>query len=406
MSHVQPHPSVVSRHPRIAVVGAFSERGGLQRRLMNMIAVWVSHGIEVDIVALRNTPIFYPEEIPESVQCLRIRRTSRLSNKLGLWRYFHSRRPDAVLALRHIPNMLAIATSRWPGAGCPPVFVNLPNSVTGSRRRRKCSDRERKFREIRSVYRYATGIIVLSKAGRRELLDELGMKDVPIHVIPNAVITNQMRQRAQEHPEHPWLDRNRSFRVVLAVGRLHRQKGFDVLIEAFEHLEVAGEVRLVILGEGPARKELEALIDARCLRDRVALPGFHNNPYACMSRSDLFVLSSRWEGFPNVLAEAVALGVPVVSTDCPTGPAEILGNEETGRLVPVDDSDRLREAIEEMLNRSDQHRATVNKEILAYDAERVAAQYLDTMLPGSWNGKVMQDSVNHERQTDSEGKPN
>ena len=133
--------------------------------------------------------------------------------------------------------------------------------------------------------------------------------------------------------------------VLLAAGRLHPQKDYPTLLRAFARVRSDREVRLVILGEGDERPRLEALTRKLALTDHVRLPGYQKNPYAYMARAAAFILSSRWEGFPNVLLEALACGCSVISTDCPNGPSELLAGGHFGRLVPVGDEVALERAI-------------------------------------------------------------
>jgi glycosyltransferase involved in cell wall biosynthesis len=132
----------------------------------------------------------------------------------------------------------------------------------------------------------------------------------------------------------------------MGIGRLAPKKDFPTLLRAFAEIRGKYRARLMILGEGPARGELEALVRELDLEADVALPGFVENPYAYLARANLFVLSSRWEGLPTVLIEAMFCGVPVVATDCPSGPREILGGGRYGTLVPVGDMDALTHAME------------------------------------------------------------
>jgi len=143
---------------------------------------------------------------------------------------------------------------------------------------------------------------------------------------------------------HPWFAPGEP-PVILSVGRLTKQKDYPTLIRAFALVHRERPARLMILGEGEERPKLEALIQELSLDDDVSLPGFVDNPYAYMARSAVFVLSSAWEGLPTVLIEAMAVGTPVVATDCPSGPAEILEGGKWGKLVPVGDVEALAEAI-------------------------------------------------------------
>jgi glycosyltransferase involved in cell wall biosynthesis len=133
------------------------------------------------------------------------------------------------------------------------------------------------------------------------------------------------------------------------VGRLTEAKDFGTLIKAFAEVLKVKDCRLVILGEGEKRRELESLIESLNLVNKISMPGFVDNPYKYMRQASVFVLSSKWEGLPNVLIEAMACGTPLVATDCPSGPNEILQNGEYGLLVSVGDKDKMAEAILQQL---------------------------------------------------------
>ena len=157
-----------------------------------------------------------------------------------------------------------------------------------------------------------------------------------------------------------------------------RQKDFVSLIRAFARLSETRFCRLIILGAGRQDAKLKALAAELDVEDMGRFPGFTDNPYAYMSRADLFVLSSRWEGSPNVLTEAMALGTPVVATDCPSGPREILADGRYGPLVPVGDWRALADAMQGILDKptdSDSLREAVRE----YTAEASASRYLDIL---------------------------
>jgi glycosyltransferase involved in cell wall biosynthesis len=162
-------------------------------------------------------------------------------------------------------------------------------------------------------------------------------------VIYNPVVTAEMIEKGNEPIDHPWFELG--IPVFVAAGRLRPQKDFPILIEAFHRVRQSRDARLIILGEGPDRGDLEALVARLDLGDSVALHGFTDNPYAFFSRAAAFVLSSRWEGLPTVLIEALSCGAPIIATDCPSGPREILADGRYGRLVPVGDAESLSGAI-------------------------------------------------------------
>jgi len=177
-----------------------------------------------------------------------------------------------------------------------------------------------------------------------ELVERCGVDREAIQVIPNPVVVPELDARAGEPLDHPWFQPGAP-PVVLGVGRLKVQKDFAGLMAAFAEVRAKQQCRLVILGEGPERERLEALRDSLGLTDDIDLPGYVLNPYPYMKRASLFVLSSRWEGLPGVLIEAMAVGCPVISTDCPAGPREILSDGELAPLVPCESPTALGSAI-------------------------------------------------------------
>ena len=199
-----------------------------------------------------------------------------------------------------------------------------------------------------------------------------------VQVIYNPIVTPELQKKAVSNLEHPWF-RTGEPPVVLGVGRLTTQKAFSVLIEAFAQVKKSQPARLLILGEGEERPMLEALIKQFGLEQDVSLPGFVSNPYPYMAHAALFVLSSKWEGLPTVLVEAMSLRTPVIATDCPSGPQEILGNGQYGRLVPMDDPDALALAIQDSLANP-----TVfpqEESWKPFELDIVTDQYLNVLMP-------------------------
>jgi glycosyltransferase involved in cell wall biosynthesis len=233
---------------------------------------------------------------------------------------------------------------------------------------------------MRVFYRHADAIVCVSAGVAEDVRRITGLPAERIVVVRNPVVTPQLRELANQPADHPWLAVGQP-PVILGVGRLTVQKDFATLIRAFARLRAQRDVRLIILGEGRLRAALESLASKLGVADAVDMPGFKSNPYAYMSRAAVFVLSSRWEGSPNVLTEALALGRPVVATDCPSGPNEILQGGKIAPLVPIGDVARIADAIGEIMDappRADSLRAAVDD----YFVERSVDGYLAAM---AWN---------------------
>jgi glycosyltransferase involved in cell wall biosynthesis len=192
-------------------------------------------------------------------------------------------------------------------------------------------------------------VVCVSSGVAADLKNRFHLPQERISVIPPAVPLAEVQRLGSTVPcGDPWLD-DKSLPVVVAVGGLRRAKGFDNLIRAFALVRPGGRVRLIVIGEGESRSCLEDLIRRLGIEQSVRLRGFESNPYKFMSKADAVVVSSRWEGFCLVIAEALALGTPVISTDCLSGPAEILEGGSYGQLVPVDDERALANSLRDVL---------------------------------------------------------
>ncbi len=213
---------------------------------------------------------------------------------------------------------------------------------------------------MRLLYPRAAAIAVPVQAVGDELRAALGLPDLPIMVQPNPVLDARFEELSAGEPEIPLPDPGTP--LISATGRLDPAKGFDDLIRAMALLrDLEPPPHLIIMGDGELRAPLEAQVREAGLGDMVTLAGHVANPYPVMKRSALAVMSSRWEGFGNVLIEAMACGTPVVSTDCPVGPRVILEQGKYGRLVPVDDPAALAAAMREILTDPDLARAMAAK---------------------------------------------
>ncbi len=201
----------------------------------------------------------------------------------------------------------------------------------------------------RRWYRRADAIVAVSAGVAADLVRSLELPAERITTIYNAVDAVGIVRRAAEPLEDAWF-RPGSPPVLLSAGRLSRQKDYPTLLRAFVLLRRERALRLMVLGEGSQRAHLDGLCRTLGIEADVQFPGFVPNPHAYMARAAAFVLSSAWEGFPNVLIEALACGCPVVSTDCPHGPSEILGGGRFGGLAPPGNPEALAEAIAETLD--------------------------------------------------------
>jgi glycosyltransferase involved in cell wall biosynthesis len=229
---------------------------------------------------------------------------------------------------------------------------------------------------LKHFYRSSDGIIAVSKGVAKDVAQLVNLPLEKIQTIYNPIVTFDLMRKAQESIEHSWFESGKP-PVILGAGRLHPQKDFATLIRAFAKVREKRSAHLVIIGGEPKQKqELEALIQELKLEQDAQLFGFADNPYAYMSKAAVFALSSRYEGFGNVLVEAMATGTPVVSTDCESGPAEILENGKYGKLVPVNDPEALANAIIETLDSSIAS-GILQERAQGFTTGKIAQEYLD-----------------------------
>jgi glycosyltransferase involved in cell wall biosynthesis len=261
-----------------------------------------------------------------------------------LARFLTEARPNVLLATSIPPNLVALG-ARLLSRQDTCVVIRQSNVVRIGGRSAYASVRRRPRNWLMPLlYPKADAIIAVSR-GVAENLKALGVAEPSrIHVVPNAVAIDEAVRLAREPVLHRWFHLDGA-PVVLAVGRLVPKKDYPTLLRAFARIRPQLAARLIVLGEGPERARLERLVAQLGIADCVDLPGHVPNPFAFMAQARVLASSSRSEGMPSALIEALACGCPVVSTDCPSGPAEILDDGKVGMLVPVGDDRRLADAI-------------------------------------------------------------
>ena len=261
-----------------------------------------------------------------------------------LVRYLRERKPDILISHLAHANVAAVIAAACARTGTKVILIehNDNTLVDRGRTRSKLSSLMQRFKSL--SYNRADTIIGVSEGVSRYVSRTFNVPKTKLETIYNPVVSEAMMARSHEPLLHPWFAPDAP-PVLLASGRLREQKDFSTLLRAFAIVRQSRSCRLLILGEGELRLDLEAEVAALGLQDSVLLPGFVDNPYPYMRAASLFVLSSRWEGLPTVLVEAMACGTPVVATDCPSGPSEILEDGEHGQLTEMGNPNALAGAI-------------------------------------------------------------
>ena len=324
---------------RIAIFVPSLRGGGAERVMVTLANGFAERGHRVDLVLVQAEGPYLPE-VCSAVRIVNLNKGRVLASLVPLARYLRRERPHAMVSALNHANIIAILARKLSGVPTR-LVVSERNSLTGLQGTRTG---RRMLRLMRRFYPLADGVVAVSRAMAAELHEQLDIPLDRISAIPNPVDIDAIRAQARSVPDHPWLKSDQP-PVILAVGRLEPQKDYPTLLEAFARVRKNNDARLVILGEGSLRAELEERIRHLGLQDVVDMPGFQSNPFGWMAACSVYVLSSRYEGFPNSLVQAMACGAKVVSTDCPTGPVEILEDGKWGRLVPVGDANALAKEI-------------------------------------------------------------
>lgn len=350
-------------HAHIALFISGLTFGGVQRSMLNLAHGLAEEGYQVDLVVPNASGQFF-DQVSTSVRLVDIedwltrlpwfrsrKRRRAMVSVFALARYLRLNQPAVLISASHYVNLAAIL-GRSLARTNTPLIISQRTHLSDAILNTNFPGGKRPFLGwmTRHLYPKAEAIVTVSDGVADDLATCAKISRKSIRTIYNPVVTPELIRQSQAPLDHPWYSPG-SPPVILGVGRLARQKDFPTLLRAFAQVRAKRPARLLVLGEGKKRQELEALAKELHVNDEVAFPGFAKNPFSFMANSDVFVLSSLYEGLPGVLIQAMACGCPVVSTDCPSGPSEILAHGSYGPLVPVGDNEALAQAIHTVLDK-------------------------------------------------------
>jgi glycosyltransferase involved in cell wall biosynthesis len=334
---------------RIALLMQDFSGGGAERMMVNIAEGLAARSHEVEIVTVRPEGP-YRDRVPPHIPVIALgpRRVSLAIPALA--RHLRRQPPDAALSTLVHMNVAAVLARDL--ARIPMRLVLREAMRIGE----AAGDEKRRlirlaYRLLPWAYSRSDHVIAISEGLTSEVVEVTGLSRDRVTTIYNPVLSagDLATLNERSEPPHPWLT-DSTCPVILSVGRLVPQKDHATLLDAFAQLRRERPARLVILGAGTLRSELEGRARRLGVSGHVHFAGFTGRPFAWMSHADLLVHTARWEGFGNVLVEALACGLPVVATDCPSGPSEILEGGRYGRLVPVGDVEAVGIAMAEALN--------------------------------------------------------
>lgn len=361
--------------PRLAFFLATSGHSGVDRAMNHLIPALTRRGYAVDLVRVRRHGPWL-EAHPEALHTFETKAVHVNSSVFFLRKYLQTRQPAVLYADKdkanrtaYLANLLAKSQAK--------VVLSLGTTVSLSLHQRSVFQRQLQKLSMKHIYPRAHAFIVPSTGVAEDAQRYVGKKLPNIHVVPRPVVSRSLFSIDWPPPRHPWLQEKEK-PIILGVGELSSRKDFATLLKAFSIVRGHRSCRLMILGQGKEQFSLEALAQKLSLYEDVSLPGFVKDPYPYIANADVLVMSSRWEGLGFVLIEALALGTPVVSTDCPSGPREVLQDGTYGRLVPVGDSKLMAQAILDTLD-SPLPGSFLQQAAWPYEIEHSTDAYLQAM---------------------------
>jgi len=370
-----------AQQDRIGIFIPSFDNGGVERMLSHLARGFVHRGCQVDMLVDRVEAPYLPDLASRGVRLIVTRASSSAGLQRELTAYLVREQPTIVLSSKPANDAIVLACKRRV-ATTARFFIRVGTHFSGLTVGRRYNPIKRWLRRCKLCRHcgQADGVFAVSQGVADDVAALCPGIASKLQTLKNPTVTPELETLAAQSVDHPWFN-DAQIPVIIGVGRLSKAKNFGLLIEAFARARQQRLMRLAIIGAGRQHRQLMAKAQQSGYAQDIALLGFQTNPYPFMQRAALFVLSSLWEGSPNALIEALALGRPVVATDCPSGPREILQNGKYGELVPLGDTAALAAAIVKTLaNPPDQH--FVRQAARPFTIEASAAAYLEAMGVG------------------------
>ncbi len=397
-----------ARQKHLAIFIPSLEGGGVARVMLHLAKAFVASGHQVDLLLCETKGAFL-DTVPPTIKIIDLKPSSSFMSRFlilagnptliltlllpillakkppktilylsDLTTYLVREQPDALLSAKTHANLVAIWAKSQAVSQTRVVVSERSTMSTVIQNSQKWRWR---FAQplIQNFYPKADLVTAVSDGVANDVSSCAGLAQTSVTTIYNPILTDHIDTQAHLPVSHPWLETD-TIPIILGVGRLVPAKDFATLIKAFARIHATRPARLIILGEGRERQPLESLATQLGIASDFLLPGFENNPYAYMSRATVFVLSSLLEGLPNALIEALACGCPVVSTNCRSGPQEILANGDFGALVPVGDDHAMADAILATMEHPP-NKERLRSRAAEFDIDTIAEQYLQALLP-------------------------
>ncbi|GAP39839.1 glycosyltransferase [Flexilinea flocculi] len=352
--------------------------GGAEKMILTLLPWFINAGYSIDLVLVKKTGAFLTDIDPR-VNLISLKKEHVSQSLFPLIRYFKKSKPDVFISnLTHL-NIVTIIAKIFSGT-CSKIIITEHNTITANNLENGGKESILVFLS-KFLYPLADKTVVVSEGAAQNLIDAIRINPNKVQNIYNPIDIDHIHLLAKEQINESWLT-EKSIPVLIAVGRLEQQKNFSFLMDVFQTLIKKRKARLLILGEGSERQMLEQQMIAYGIENEVKLPGIKTNPYPYISNADILVCTSKYEGFNITLAESLACGTPVISMNCPYGPAEILDNGTYGQLIPPGDRDGMVDAI---IAAIDHPESLPSKEKLMerakrFSAEKIFSEYQELFL--------------------------
>ena len=363
----------MSKHRKISFFSYDMRVGGAEKMILTLLPRFINAGYSVDLVLVKKAGAFL-NEIDPGVTIISLGKEHVSQSLIPLIRYFKKTKPDIFISsLTHLNTISILA--RIISRAKTKTIITEHSSIT-------INNLQKGGKEVilvflaKFLYPHADKTVVVSEGAAQNLIEALKINPNKVQKIYNPIDIDRIRILASETIDESWLN-EKNAPVLIAIGRLEQEKNFFFLLDVFQTLIKKRKARLLILGEGSEREALEQQIRAYGIQNDVKLPGIKTNPYPYIAAADILLCTSRYEGFNITLVESLACGTPVISIDCPYGPAEILENGKYGQLIPPGDRYGMVNAI---IAAIDHPESLPSKEKLAeranyFSIERIFSEY-------------------------------
>ncbi len=352
--------------------------GGAEKMILTLLPWFINAGYSIDLVLVKKTGAFLTDIDPR-VNLISLKKEHVGQSLFPLLKYFKKSKPDVFISnLTHL-NIVTIIAKFFSGTRSK-IIITEHSSITTNNLQKGGKEGILVFL-ARFLYPLADKTVVVSEGAAQNLIEAIKINPNKVQSIYNPIDMDRIRILSGEKIDEFWLT-EKSIPVLIAIGRLEQEKNFSFLLNVFQTLIKKRKVRLLILGEGSERQMLEQQMIAFGIENDVKLLGIKTNPYPYISNADILVCTSKYEGFNITLAESLACGTPVISMNCPYGPAEILDNGTYGQLISPGDQDGMVNAI---IAAIDHPESLPSKEKLMerakrFSAEKIFSEYQELFL--------------------------